>query len=110
MSGYRGGGEDGYPGLGIAVVDAFHNKGIGQRLIRQIEDIARERGEQGLALTCYRGELSGDSRLCQTGLSPRRDGLGTMSSFGWFATLLTMIRHIQYGVCTLQAFRGISRR
>ena len=51
---YRGGGGDGYPGLGVAVVDAFHNKGIGQRLMGQIEGIARERGEQGLALTCYR--------------------------------------------------------
>ena len=51
---YRGGGGDGYPGLGVAVVDAFHNKGIGQRLMQQIEGIARERGEQGLALTCYR--------------------------------------------------------
>lgn len=50
----RGRGEDGYPGLGVAVIDAFHNRGIGQKLMQQIEDIARERGEQGLALTCYR--------------------------------------------------------
>ncbi len=51
---YRGGGEAGYPGLGIAVVDAFHNRGIGQKLMGQIEGIASERGERGLALTCYR--------------------------------------------------------
>ena len=46
--------ENGYPGLGIGIVDAFHNRGIGQRLMGQIEGIARERGKQGLALTCYR--------------------------------------------------------
>ena len=45
---------DGYPGLGIGIVDAFHNRGIGQKLMEQIEGIARERGKQGLALTCYR--------------------------------------------------------
>ena len=45
---------DGYPGLGIGIVDAFHNRGIGQRLMQQIEGIARERGKQGLVLTCYR--------------------------------------------------------
>lgn len=50
----RGRGRDSYPGLGIAIVDTFHNRGIGQRLMRRIEDVARERGEQGLALTCYR--------------------------------------------------------
>ena len=54
MSGTLTARGDGYPGLGIGIVDAFHNRGIGQRLMRQIEGIARERGKQGLALTCYR--------------------------------------------------------
>ena len=46
---------DGYPGLGIAIVDAFHNKRHRSKTDgQQIEGIARERGEQGLALTCYR--------------------------------------------------------
>ena len=51
---YAGGGGGHYPSLGIGIVDAFHNKGIGQRLMQRIEDVARERGEQGLALTYYR--------------------------------------------------------
>ncbi len=51
---YAGGGGGRYPSLGIGIVDAFHNRGIGQRLMQRIEGVARERGEQGLALTCYR--------------------------------------------------------
>ena len=42
-----------YPGLGIGIVDAFHNQGIGKRLMQRIEGIARERGERGLSLSCY---------------------------------------------------------
>ena len=61
---YRGGGEDGYPGLGVAVVDALHNRGIGQKLMGQIEDSARERGERGLALTCYRENYGAIPSLC----------------------------------------------
>ena len=42
-----------FPGLGIGIVDAFHDRGIGRRLMQRIEAIARERGEPGLALSCY---------------------------------------------------------
>lgn len=42
-----------FPGLGIGIVDAFHDRGIGSRMMRRIEAIARERGEPGLALSCY---------------------------------------------------------
>ena len=42
-----------YPGLGIGIVDAFHDQGIGKRLMQRIEGIARERGERGLSLSCY---------------------------------------------------------
>ena len=69
---YRGGGGDGYPGLGIGVVDAFHNRGIGQRLMGRIEGIARERGEQGLALTCYRENYRALRVYAKQGYRPRR--------------------------------------
>lgn len=42
-----------FPGLGIGIVDAFHDQGIGRRLMQRIEAIARERGEPGLSLSCY---------------------------------------------------------
>ena len=42
-----------FPGLGIGIADAFHDRGIGRRLMQRIEAIARERGEPGLALSCY---------------------------------------------------------
>ena len=42
-----------FPGLGIGIADAFHNQGIGGKLMQRIEAIARERGEQGLSLSCY---------------------------------------------------------
>ena len=88
---YRGGGEDGYPGLGVAVVDAVHNRGIGQKLMRQIEGIARERGERGLALTCYRKIIAQSASMPSWAIASS-GGPATMSSFGWFAILLTMIR------------------
>ena len=42
-----------FPGLGIGIADAFHNQGIGGKLMQRIETIARERGEPGLSLSCY---------------------------------------------------------
>ena len=42
-----------YPVLGIAVIDELQNAGVGQRLMRKIEDTARTRGVQGIELTCY---------------------------------------------------------
>ena len=42
-----------FPGLGIGIVDACHDQGIGKKLMQRIEAIARERGERGLSLSCY---------------------------------------------------------
>ena len=48
---YRG--RDDYPVLGIGIIDAFQNMGIGQRLMQKIEITAQQRGKLGLSLTCY---------------------------------------------------------
>ena len=50
---YRGTATDNYPTLGIGVVDTFHNRSIGKELMRGIEALARDRGKQGIQLTCY---------------------------------------------------------
>ena len=49
----RGGGKGAYPYLGIGIVDSFHDRSLGTSLMQRIEEVARERGEQGIELTCY---------------------------------------------------------
>ena len=64
-----------YPGLGIGIVDAFHNQGIGKRLMQRIEAIARERGEPGLSLSCY-PENHRPFASMRNSVSPRRQDRG----------------------------------
>ena len=51
--------EGGYgnPGLGIGIVDDFQGRGIGQRLMSEIDAVARKRGERRIELSWYSDNL-----------------------------------------------------